>query len=163
LGELFALCCGFRRPFFGRRQLQIGREQFRILDKCGRVSLEMPYAIMASIALVKKSVAEERTPEFFNPLSPTDWVVFGAKESLRGIESSTPMKEVAFLGIRYLDGPPAALDRQDVAEIAAVRGSKNGYDWMMGPDLFAAPLAVIGEKIQARWLAYGAAVMAGST
>jgi hypothetical protein len=64
------------------------------------------------------------------------------------------LKEERFLGIRFYDGPPATLSQQDLSRIAAARGATKGCDWTLGPDTFAAPLAVIGEKIRARWLAH---------
>jgi hypothetical protein len=81
----FILCLVFRKFFFGERQLQIGTDRFRILDESGKVAVEVPYAIIASIQLVHKTVVEEREAEFFNPLDLQDGVVRGAKESLRGI------------------------------------------------------------------------------
>ncbi|MBI3408966.1 MAG: hypothetical protein HY040_11500 [Planctomycetes bacterium] len=154
---LVVLGVGCRRFLFGRKQLRIGKDRFAVVEASGKVSKEIPYSTIAEIKVFEKTVTV--APETVQPVpGVTDFFTMGAVGTMRERAVST-MGEVRFLGIRFHDAirDDAALnstERADLLARARIRGKFQGCDWVIGADVFQAPLEIIKHKIRERWLAF---------
>jgi hypothetical protein len=140
----------FRSFLFGKTQLQIGSEGIRIVESSGQVSLEAAYAEIARIELFRKTT-EVETDSFQVPLDAKDVVFMSARAALSGPTVST-LTDHVYLGLRFHDACMAAV--RDPLAVARYRGSHRGFDWVFDGSTFEAPLAVLEQKLRARWEAF---------